>query len=227
MTISYRLIVTTLKGLTSILSRIDNSQLQHVPDKGPLILVTNHVNILEIPLLYTQLQPRPVTGFVLSARWDAFWTRWLLNAVDAIPLRRGKADLEAMRLAIDRLKADYIVGVAPEGTRSYDGRLQKGHAGVVLLALHSIAPLQPLGFYGHEGFPDSLRRLQRTDFHIRVGKPFYLDSRGEKVTREIRNQMLDEIMYQLAALLPPQYRGVYDDMSSASETYLNFHVNQM
>ena len=225
MTLSHRLVVTTLKALTGILSRVDQTELQRVPEKGTLILVTNHVNILEVPMLYTQLQPRPVTGFALSTRWDAAWNRWLLNVVDAIPLRRGEADLEAMRMAMDKLKAGYIVGVAPEGTRSYDGRLQKGHAGVVLLALHSGAPLQPLAFYGHEDFPNSLRKLQRTDFHIRVGKPFYLDPKGGKVTREIRDQMLNEIMFQLAALLPTKYRGVYNDLAYATENYLKFIVD--
>jgi 1-acyl-sn-glycerol-3-phosphate acyltransferase len=146
----------------------------------------------------------------------------LLNVVDAIPLRRGEADLEAMRLAREKLQAGYIVGVAPEGTRSYNGRLQTAHAGVVLLALHSGAPLQPLVFYGHEGFPDTLKHLQRTDFHIRVGKRFYLDTGGEKVNRDSRSQMLDQIMYQLAALLPPEYRGAYADLTKASETYLKF-----
>lgn len=222
MTLSQRVVVITFKTLTRILSRIDRSELHMVPDKGPLILVTNHVNILEIPLLYTQLQPRPVTGFALSTRWDAAWTRWLLNVVDAIPLRRGEADLEAMRIAREKLQAGYIVGVAPEGTRSYNGKMQTAHAGVVLLALHSRAPLQPLVFYGHEGFPDTLKHLQRTDFHIRVGKRFYLDTGGEKVNRDSRSQMLDQIMYQLAALLPPEYRGAYTDLSKASETYLKF-----
>lgn len=227
MTLSRSFVITFFTGLTNLLCRIDKSQLDRVPAKGPLILFTNHVNILEIPLVYVNLQPRPLTGFVLATRWEAAWTRWFLEAVDAIPLRRGESDHTAMREAIQRLAAGYIVSIAPEGTRSYNGQLQKAHAGVVLLALHSGAPLQSLVFYGHEGFPQPLRKLQRTDFHIRVGKPFYLDPRGEKVTREIRTQMLDEVMFQLAALLPPQYRGVYDDLSSATEKYLNFQVDNV
>jgi 1-acyl-sn-glycerol-3-phosphate acyltransferase len=223
-TFSRRFVITFFTGLTNLLCRIDKAQLDRVPMKGPLILVTNHVNILEVPLVYVQLQPRPVTGFALASRWDAAWTRWILDAVDAIPLRNREADFKAMREAMKRLADGEIVGVAPEGTRSYTGQLQKAHAGVVLLALHSGAPLQPLVIYGHEGFPDTLRHLQRTDFHIRVGKTFNLDPRGEQVTRQIRNQMLDEVMFQLAALLPPQYRGVYNDLSSATEKYLNFEV---
>jgi hypothetical protein len=34
--------------------------------------------------------------------------------------------------------------------------------------------------------------------------------------------MVDEIMYQVAALLPPAYRGVYSDLATATETYLRF-----
>ena len=225
MTLSHRIIVASFKGLSNLLCRIDKSQLSRVPAGGPLILVTNHVNILEVPLVYTQLQPRPVTGFVLSTRWDSFWTRWLLEVTEAIPLRRGDADIDAMRKAIEKLEAGYIVGVAPEGTRNYNGQLQKSYAGVVILALRSGAPLMPLVFYGHEGFPETLSRLQRTDFHIRVGKPFYLATRGERVTHKVRNQMLDEVMYQLAALLPPENRGFYNNLSSATTHFINFMVN--
>ena len=222
MTPSRRLLILFFTGLTKLLCRIDNAQLERVPEKGPLILVTNHVNILEIPIMYTQLQPRPITALALATRWETAWTRWFLKTVDAIPLRRGEADIKALRAAIQRLAAGQIVGVAPEGTRSYNGQLQSAHAGVVILALHSGAPLQPVVFYGHEGFPNTLRHLQRTDFHIRVGRLFYLNPRGDKITRQVRNQMLNQIMYQLAALLPPDNRGVYADLSQASESYLRF-----
>jgi 1-acyl-sn-glycerol-3-phosphate acyltransferase len=221
-TLSRRVLILFFSGLTKLLCRIDNTQLERVPSKGPLILVTNHVNILEIPVMYTQLQPRPITGLALAARWESGWTRWFLETVDAIPLRRGEADIKALRSAIQRLAAGQIVGVAPEGTRSYNGQLQSAHAGVVLLALRSGAPLQPVVFYGHEGFPNTIQHLKRTDFHIRVGRLFHLDPQGDKITRQVRNQMLDQIMYQLAALLPPDNRGVYADLSQASESYLRF-----
>ena len=55
-----------------------------------------------------------------------------------------------------------------------------------------------------------------------VGQPFYLQMEGVKVRRKARQQMTDEIMYQLAALLPPAYRGHYADLAAATETYLRF-----
>ena len=222
MTLSHRIGIAAFKGLMSFLCRIDDAQLARVPDQGPLIVVTNHVNILEIPIIYTHLQPRAVTGFVAAYRWDSRWLRWLLDVCGAISLRRGEADVAALRRGMEMLKAGYMVIISPEGTRSGHGRLQKGHPGVVLLALHSGAPLLPVVYHGSERYPDNLRRLRRTDFHIVVGKPFYLDAGGVKVTRQVRRQMVDEVMYQMAALLPPAYRGVYSDLNAATEMYLTF-----
>jgi 1-acyl-sn-glycerol-3-phosphate acyltransferase len=222
MALTHRIVIAIFKGLTSLLCRVDDAQLARVPDQGPLIVVTNHVNILEIPIIYTHLQPRPVTGFVSAHRWDSRWSRWLLDVCGAIPLRRGEADVAALRRGIKMLKAGHMVVIAPEGTRSGHGRLQKAHPGVVLLALHSGAPLLPVVYYGSERYRDNLRRLRRTDFHIVVGKPFYLDAGGVKVTRQVRRQMTDEVMYQMSALLPPAYRGVYSDLNAATEMYLTF-----
>ena len=222
MTLTHRFGIAAFKGLMRLLCRIDDTQLAQVPDQGPLIVVTNHVNILEIPIIYTHLQPRPVAGLVSAHRWDNPVWRWLLGVVGAIPLRRGGADVAAVRTALEVLEAGQIIIIDPEGTRSGDGCLQKGYAGVVILALRSGVPLLPVVFYGGEHYLDNLRRLQRTDFHIAVGRPFTLDAGGVRVTRQVRVQMIDEVMYQMAALLPPVYRGVYSDLSRATERYLVF-----
>lgn len=222
MTLTHRIVVAVFRGLTSSLFRVDDEQLARVPERGPLIVAANHVHILEIPVLYARLQPRPVTGLVWADRWNNRLLRWLLDVMGTIPLRRGEADVGAVRKALERLEAGHIVVIDPEGTRSGTGCLQKAHPGVVLLALHSGAPLLPVVHYGSEGYRDNLRRLRRSDFHIAVGKPFKLDARGQKVTRQVRRRMVDEVMYRMAALLPPQYRGVYSDMDAATERYLDF-----
>jgi 1-acyl-sn-glycerol-3-phosphate acyltransferase len=220
MTLSHFFVVTTLRGLTSLICRIDDTQLARVPDQGPLIIATNHVNIIEIPIIYTHLQPRQVSGMVLADRWENPLIGWVLDVGETIPLRRGEPDIGALRTAIQRLKAGHMIIIDPEGTRSGDGRLQKGNPGAVLLALRSGAPLLPVVFHGSEHYKENLRRLRRTDFNIEVGRPFYLDAGGRRVTRQVRQQMIDEVMYQMAALLPPAYRGVYSDLDVATEEYL-------
>jgi 1-acyl-sn-glycerol-3-phosphate acyltransferase len=222
MTLIHRIVISTIKGLLRLLCRVDDAQLARVPDRGPLIIVANHVNFLEVPLLYTHLQPRPVMGFAKVEAWDNPIIGALFDMGGAIPLYRGEADVAAFRQALKALGAGRILAVAPEGTRSGHGRLQRGRSGAVLLALHSSVPLLPMVYYGGELFWRNLARLRRTDFHIVVGQPFYLDAGGVRVTRQVRQQMADEIMYQMAALLPPDYRGVYSDLAAATETYLRF-----
>jgi len=216
MSLAHRAAIAGLKALTRALCRIDDAQLARVPARGPLILVTNHTNILEVPLLYTHLLPRPVTCFVASNRWQNPFFRWLLDGARMIPLHRGEADVAALREGMRRLEAGEIVIIAPEGTRNRDGRLQRAKAGVVPFALRSAAPLLPLAYHGHEGFGDNLRRLRRTDFHIVVGQPFRLETGGLRITHDLRQAIADEIMRHLARLLPPANRGVYADLGPAS-----------
>jgi 1-acyl-sn-glycerol-3-phosphate acyltransferase len=216
MSLAHRAAILGLKMLTRALCRIDDAQLRRVPAQGPLILVTNHINILEVPLLYTHLLPRRVTCLVASVRWENPFYRWLLDGAKMIPLDRGEADVAALREGLRRLEHGWIVIIAPEGTRSETGRLQRAKAGVVPLALHSGAPLLPLVYHGHGRFGDNVRGLRRTDFHIVVGEPFRLEAHGERVTRPVRQAMADEIMRALARLLPPANRGVYADVEAAS-----------
>lgn len=222
MSLAHWVVTSTIKGLTHVLCRIDAAELAQIPAQGPLIVVANHINFLEVPIVYTQLQPRPVTGFAKAENWENPAGRFLFGLWEAIPLRRGEADVAAIRQALAALKQGYILAVAPEGTRSGHGRMQRGKPGVVTLALRSGAPLLPLVYFGAENYKQHYSRLQRAPFHIRVGRPFHLDARGGRVTQKVRQEMVDEIMYQVAALLPETYRGVYSDLSAASATYLRF-----
>ena len=222
MTLKRRVVDATMHGLINVLCRVDEAQLAKIPDRGPLILVANHVNFLEIPVLYTRMDKRLLRVLAKAETWGNPFKEFLFDLSMAIPVQRGEADMSAVRLAVQALEAGHILAVAPEGTRSGDGRLQRGHPGVVMLALRSGAPLLPMAYYGGETFWRNLPRLRQTDFRVVVGQPFTLDARGVKITREVRQQMVDEIMCQIAALLPPAYRGYYADMKAATGTYLRF-----
>jgi 1-acyl-sn-glycerol-3-phosphate acyltransferase len=77
-------------------------------------------------------------------------------------------------------------------------------------------------YYGSEKFRRNLTQFRRTDFYINIGQPFFLDPGGNKVTRYTRRLMVDEIMYQMAALLPAEYRGDYANLEAATENFLRF-----
>lgn len=212
----------TARGLTRLLCRIDDQSLRTIPDSGPLILVCNHINAIEVPVVFPRLHPRPVTGFAKSETWDNPILGPLFNIWEVIPIQRGQPDITALRKGLRVLESGKILAITPEGTRSGDGRLQRGHPGVVMLALHSGAPILPLVYSGNEIFFNNVRRLRRTDFRIRVGKSFRIEV-PSRVTAEIRYKITDEIMFQLAMLLPPQNRGYYSDLNAASSNYLRLN----
>jgi 1-acyl-sn-glycerol-3-phosphate acyltransferase len=222
MSLTNTVVSTTIKGLTHILCRIDACQLSQVPQQGPLLLVANHVNFLDAPVVYTHLLPRPLTGFVKAETWENPVMGLLFNIWGGIPIKRGEPDLAAMESALEALRQGKILAVAPEGTRSGDGRLKRGYPGIVVLALRSSAPLLPIAYYGGESFRGNLSHMRRTDFHITVGQPFTLDTTGQKMTRLLRQEITDEIMYRIAVLLPEDYRGEYADLGAATQKYLKF-----
>jgi 1-acyl-sn-glycerol-3-phosphate acyltransferase len=207
---------------TDILCRIDKSDIPRIPRNGPLILVTNHINSLEVPLLFGHLQPRKLFGLAKIETWDSKFMGWLFDLFDAIPVHRGTLDLEAFRACLGVLKEGNLLAIAPEGTRSYDGRLQSAQPGAALIALHAAVPILPMAHWGGEAFSSNLKKLKRTDFHFRVGKPFYLDPHGEKVNGKIRQRMVDEIMTQISLLMPAEYRGKYENCDPPSQKYLRF-----
>ena len=228
MTVLGRLADAAICGLIRILCEVDDEQVAKVPMRGPLILIANHVNFLEAPVLHCRLRPRRVIGLAKAEAWESRLLGWLFDQWGAIPIRRGVSDLAALRRALAVLGDGGILAVAPEGTRSHDGRLQRGRSGVVTLALRSNAPLLPVVFHGGEAFGKNVRRLRRTPFHIIVGEPFRIDASGERITRQVRQEIADEIMYGLAGLLPAAYRGVYSDVSAARATrhHLRFGVRE-
>lgn len=222
MKIVHDLINFIIKILLQIVCRIDAEELKKVPEKGPLILAANHVNFLEIPLVYIWLQPRPVDALVKIESMNRPFISFLMKLWGGIPVRRGEFDRQALMNCIDSLNDGNILAVAVEGTRSGDGRLLKGYPGVIPIALKSDAPILPVVFYGHENFWKNITHLKRTRFKIAVGEPFKIKDNGLSMSRDIRQDITDQIMYRLAVLLPEEFRGVYADTGKMDDKYFTF-----
>jgi len=206
----YKIIAFIVKISTEILCRIDAPDIHKIPARGPLIVISNHTGQLEVAVFFGQLQPRPLTGWAKMESWDNAFLNWLFNLWGLIPVRRGEGDTSALRKALKALEDGFIFGIAPEGTRNKTGKLKRAHPGAVMLAIHSGATILPVVHWGGENFLKNLARFKRTNFHIRVGEPFRLKIGDVRVTREIRQQIADEMMIRLAELLPSEYQGAYE-----------------
>jgi 1-acyl-sn-glycerol-3-phosphate acyltransferase len=217
-----RILNVIIRGLSGLICDIDVRELSKVPLKGPYILAGNHINFLDVPVLFARLEPRDITGLVKVETWKNPFLGSLFSLWGAIPIRRGEADLVAFRLAKEALAAGRIMGISPEGTRSRSGVLQQGKQGIGLLAVRAKVPIIPLVFFGSEALSYNLKHFRKTPFNVRVGNPFRVDTHGEVFSKALSEEITAQIMYQMAALLPEKYRGFYADLENARDNYLVF-----
>ncbi len=183
---------------------------EHVPRRGPLLVVANHLSYLEPPLIVAAV-PRRITFLALYELFEIPWLAPLSRLMGALPVRRGGArDLDAIRAALDLLGRGAAVGIFPEGTRSLTPGLLRGNPGVSLLALRSGAPILPVAVAGTERLgtvrPFLLARLRRPRVRVVIGPPF---RPHVGPGRPDHQAVADEIMARIAALLPPEYQGFY------------------
>ena len=211
-----------LKGLLNTLCRIDNREFMDALSKHPpLIVAVNHINFLEVPILVTHSYHRYLTGLVKSETWNNPFFAFLCNTYKAIPIERSGAFQGAFRQVKAAIEQGVFVCIAPEGTRSKNGVLGKGKAGVIELALYTGSPVLPVVHYGGERIWENMRRLKRTPFRFKAGRPFRIKFEGRPGRAE-REAILGEVMGQMARLLPVEMRGVYAEQARRECKYLEF-----
>ncbi len=222
MNLAGKLVTKIIKGMIDSRCWIDDKEFEKIPYKGPAIIIFNHTNFLEVPLLYTHLIPRPVVGVAKEETWKIPLYGFLARQWGAIPIKRGTAAMSSFKKISDVMKQGKILVISPEGSRNITGVLKKAYPGIITIALQNNVPIIPVAHYGSENFWANIKRFKRIDFTLRVGKPFYIEPGEERVSGKIRKDLLFAIMVQIAKLLPEEYRGEYSDTSSANEKYLRF-----
>lgn len=200
--------------IVPLLIRLRVVGVENVPATGPVILVSNHLNWTDIPMIGLPLKRR--THFMAKAElFQKAPISWLVIGLGAFPVRRGEADRQAIKQAEEVLKAGQVLVIFPEGTRSRSQKMKEGLAGVALIALRSGAPIVPVAISGSERFKLWHLWPFRTPITLAYGEPFTLSREGRRGHADLQVQ-LAVIMRHIADLLPPQYRGLYNDESSAA-----------
>lgn len=193
----------------------------NIPQKGGVIVATNHISRLDIPILFVNPIRSDITALVADKylRYPIF--RWFAEIVGGIWIDRSQADFAAFSKSMEVLRAGIALGIAPEGTRSSTHALLEGKAGTVLLAQRSGCPIVPVGIEGTDTALQKILTFRRPRINVVFGKPFTLPP----VPRENREAELqkqtDEIMCRIAALLPEEMRGVYANHPRTLELLAN------
>jgi 1-acyl-sn-glycerol-3-phosphate acyltransferase len=180
---------------------------------GPAVLCPNHVSFLDSAFL--MLQARREISFVGKAEYmDSWKTKVLFPMMGMIPIDRSGGDRStaALDAAEMVLRRGELFGIFPEGTRSRDGMLYKGHTGAARLALRVGCPLIPVGVVGTREIqpPDTVMPKFFRECTIRIGRPVdvsrYLDRRDDHM---VLRELTDEVMFEIRELTGQQYRNVY------------------
>jgi 1-acyl-sn-glycerol-3-phosphate acyltransferase len=209
-----RFAIRVVAGITVRFDKVEG--VENVPLSGPVILYSNHIALVD-PVLIIHVLPRNI---VPLAKVEVF--KYPLIGIfprlwNVIPVRRGEIDRQALHGCLDILAAGEAIWVAPEGTRR--PAFEEAKDGLSYLATRSNATLVPLGIDGTPGFPTlpfSRRRMKGPGVKIRFGHPFRFKTKG-RAGRDELARMTREAMYQVAKLLPPERRGIFSDLSQASE----------
>ncbi len=193
---------------------------EHFPMVGPAIVMINHIAFVD-PIVVLGRLPRNVVPLAKAEVYDYPLVGIFPKIWDVIPVHRGEVDRKAIRSALSVLRAGEVILMAPEGTRN--PTLARGKEGLAYLAHHSDAPVVPVAIHGTQGFPSlSLARWRQPGAQITIGRPFRFKRQARRPDRAALRRMTDEAMYVLAAMLPPELRGVYSDLGKATQETLEF-----
>jgi 1-acyl-sn-glycerol-3-phosphate acyltransferase len=191
-----RVVLERLFGLTV-------EGLAHLPEQGPYLVAANHHNYLDGVVLGCAVPP-PIAFLVMPRVWRA--TRlhpFFHRRIGSIPVDLDRPDPGALRRALDALADGRVVGIFPEGPHSVGGRLERGLAGVGLLALHSGVPVVPAGIRGtYEALAGRRFYVPRCrPFVVRFGPPRHFTTATYPSPRAARRQVTEQIMADIADLL--------------------------
>lgn len=197
----------------NLIADIEIHDVQNVPEQGGFVIATNHIGIIDIAMFHYQFN-RYDMFIPLAEKWEKQgWIRLLARELNFIFVDRFNPDLKALRKMIGLMETGNSLVIAPEGTRSRTGALITGKPGVAYLAARSGFPVIPVAITGTEDkvIWANLRRFRKSRVTLTAGFPFILPPIPRGARESVLQDYTDEVMCQIAAILPERYRGVYAD----------------
>jgi 1-acyl-sn-glycerol-3-phosphate acyltransferase len=163
----------------------------HVPKKGAYILACNHISNLDPPIMGIST-PRRLRFMAKNELFKHPLVGWWLKKLWAFPIKRGKADLGALKEALKYLKGGDPLLVFPEGTRRMNNKPVTPHPGVGFLALKSQVPIVPVFVWGSDKvMPPGKKFFKRGPVTVTYGLPFSVANASSN--EAAAQQILDEI----------------------------------
>lgn len=200
-----------IRFIFNSIARFEIRGKENVPESGAFVIAVNHIGIIDIAMFHYVFD-RYDMFIPVGEKWEnTGWIRWLAGNLNFLFVDRFNPDLKALRKMIALMDSGNSLVIAPEGTRSKTGALIEGKPGVAYLAARSGFPVVPVAITGTEDkvIFGNIKRLRKSPVTLTAGKPFTLPPIPRENREETLQAFTDEIMCQIAALLPERYHGVY------------------
>lgn len=197
-----------MKLIARVTMRATIKGVEHFPQKGPALIVFNHLGDADTALLAAAL-PATAEGMGKIELHEHWLIGPVFRAYGFIWVHRGQPDRRAIRAALDALADGRMVTLAPEGRQTITGALEDGTDGAAFLAMKSGALIVPVALTGTENknIYGHLKQLRRAPVSLSVGQPFFLQEQADR--HKTMRDGTRQIMESLARLLPESYRGNY------------------
>lgn len=183
--------------VTTLLFDLKVSGAHNVPRSGGVLLLTNHQSYLDPVLIGVQLR-RPLAYLAKSELFNNPLFGALIRALNAFPVRQGRADVGAMKESIRLLQAGYVLNIFPEGSRCEDGNLQPMLPGAALVVKRAKVPVVPVAIDGSfRAWPKYRRIFRPSVIRVRFGQPVRLDQLDtDQITQRV-GQLIGELFAQV------------------------------
>jgi 1-acyl-sn-glycerol-3-phosphate acyltransferase len=194
----YHLTRILFKAFARIFFRLKVEGLENLPEQGGFILASNHASSLD-PFIIVAAIPRYIRWLVIYEYYDLWYLHWIVKRMGFIRVAKNLP-----KAAFRTLLKGGILGLFPEGRRTWDGQLGPPREGAAILARRTRCAVVPLAILGSfTALPRTRKLLKSCPITIRIGPPFYLSAAKDKQRLgDLDRENSRQIMQAIAKLMP-------------------------
>lgn len=165
---------------------------ENLPKDGGALLCPNHVSTLDAAVIVAMFK-RKVNVLAKEELFKNGFLCWIADLFGIYPVKRGKADMQAIKISLTLLKRNELLLMFPEGTRNGMAKGIKPKNGAVLIAATAGKPIIPIGIQG--SFKPFIKVI------VNIGKPIdYSKLKEEVKDKEQASELTKDLMKEIVHL---------------------------